>query len=86
MHKILGVKYVKGYSLEIIFENQISKQVDFSERINEGGIFEPLREVKYFQQVILNKECHCIEWPNGADVCPDTLFEQGQLSVASNGA
>jgi hypothetical protein len=38
------------------------------------GIFAPLLDESFFQQVSVDPELGTIVWPNGADVCPATLF------------
>ena len=42
-----------------------------------GEIFEPLRDRRLFQQVHVNPETNTIEWPNGADLAPEFLYEIG---------
>jgi len=39
-------------------------------------MFEPLRDVDYFAQAIVNDELGTITWPNGADLAPDVLHAQ----------
>jgi len=45
---------------------------------HSGGVgFEPLRDPEVFAQVRVNSETGTIEWPNGADLAPEFLYEQG---------
>ncbi|MCI0698730.1 DUF2442 domain-containing protein [candidate division KSB1 bacterium] len=51
--------------------------MDWSEKLakaRRGGIFEPLKDPDYFSRVELWEGT--IRWPNGADVCPDVLYER----------
>jgi hypothetical protein len=41
-----------------------------------GGVFEPLDDPAYFQQVRLSAGGGTIEWPNGVDLCPDVLYSK----------
>ena len=38
------------------------------------GVFLPLLDAAYFNQVAINRDLGTIVWPNGADVCPDMLY------------
>jgi hypothetical protein len=46
-----------------------------------GPMFEPLCDVNYFAQVVVDEELGTIVWPNGADLAPDVLHEQA-MSLA----
>jgi len=50
--------------------------MDLSEELH-GQVFEPLRDLEVFAQVKINPETGTIEWPNGADLAPEFLLEQG---------
>ena len=39
-----------------------------------GSLFRPLEDPKFFRQVKLNPEIRTIQWPNGADFDPETLY------------
>jgi hypothetical protein len=45
----------------------------------EGPIFEPLWEVGFFRQVIVDPVCGTVVWPNGADLAPEALHELSAL-------
>lgn len=73
LHSIYDVKVVGDHTLQLTFEDGSCKTVDLS-GFWEGELFGPLRDPEYFRQVRLNEECHVIEWPNGADFDPETLY------------
>lgn len=75
--KITMVKALEPYKLEVKFSNGTIKQIDLVS-ILYGGLFEPLRNPELFMQVRLNKEVATIEWPNGADFDPETLYNWDQ--------
>jgi hypothetical protein len=71
------VKYLSDYRPLLGFENGTRRCVDLWPHL-EGEVFEPLRDLDYFQQVRLNTEIDTITWPNDADFSPDFLYEIGQ--------
>lgn len=77
--RILDVEYLEGYKLKILFSDKITKIVDLTEKLkNAKGIFSPLKDPEYFKQVSVDDCCASICWPNGADICPDVLYEMGK--------
>ena len=71
------LEYLEAYKLRLTFNNQVTQDIDLSTEIY-GEIFEPLKDIEYFQQVGLNPETKTIEWPNGADFAPEFLYQLGQ--------
>lgn len=72
------VKYVKGYILQVTFNNGVVKLVDLQHELN-GEVFEPLKQIEMFRQVMVNPDTKTIEWANGADFAPEFLDEIGQI-------
>jgi hypothetical protein len=73
IHYIHDVKVVGDHALELTFEDGLRKVVDLSGTF-WGSLFSPLEDPNFFRQVSLNREVRTIEWPNGADFDPDTLY------------
>ena len=74
MNDIVRITCKEGYIYHIIFDNGISGDVDFSEYLSTGPIFEPLRELAFFRKASI--EGGTISWPNGADIAPETLYDK----------
>lgn len=71
--KIHKVKVLKPYSVEVSFNDGKVKKINL-EPVLHGSVFGPLRNPELFREVKINKEVHTIEWPNGADFHPETLY------------
>lgn len=61
--------------LELTFADGLHSIVDMDHVIRDyTGVFAPLLDPGYFDQVRVDIELGTIVWPNGADVCPDVLY------------
>jgi hypothetical protein len=69
MH-VIDAKYTEGHRVQVSFNDGTSAEIDLSGSL-EGPIFEPLRDVKYFQSFSIVG--HTLAWPNGADFAPEYL-------------
>lgn len=75
MHWINQVKYLDHYKLELTFNNNEKKVVNLEYLVNQpDNMFSPLKDVEYFKRVFLDDGPYTICWPNGADICPDVLY------------
>jgi len=74
---IVDAKYVKDYQVWLRFNDNTEKIIDFKNKIlsEKRAVFTPLKNIEYFKQVFLNRESDTIQWPNGADIAPETLYE-----------
>ncbi len=74
---VTSVTHLKEYQLRLTFSNGVTKDVDLQAELY-GEVFEPLQDVEFFKQVAVNPETNTIEWPNGADLAPEFLYEIGR--------
>jgi len=80
MADVIEVRYVRNHTLWLRFDDGTQGEVDIS-RSFKGPVFEPLRDIEYFKQVIVSSDLGTIVWPNGADIAPETLYERVQVAV-----
>jgi hypothetical protein len=75
MHWLTNVKYIENYFLELEFNDGTIKKINFDKFIGGNGVFQPLKNIDYFKTVKIDDAGNTICWDNGADFCPDTLYE-----------
>lgn len=76
--RIKNVEYIGDYKLKLLFSDEKTKIVDFTDWINEGTTYLlPLKNIQYFKKVKMDEFNYTICWPNGADFSPDILYEMG---------
>lgn len=77
LRRVVNVRCLGGYRLEISFSNKVSGETDLHDLIiGKGGVMSPLADPAFFSQVRVNTEAGTIEWPNLVDFCPDVLYER----------
>lgn len=74
LHDILYVKPLGDYCLLIRFEDGMEGQINVADLIEFRGVFAPLQEQAYFEQVRVEPDLGTIVWPNGADLDPVVLY------------
>jgi len=77
---ITDSRYVAGHTVWLRFSDGSEGEVDLSNELY-GPIFEPLRNIELFRQVVLHPELRTLVWPNGADFAPE--FLRSSLRVAA---
>ena len=76
LSEVVSIEYRQGHVYHVAFDDGLEGDVDFSEYVGRGPIFEPLGDLAFFQQARI--EGGTISWPNGADIAPETLYEKVQ--------
>jgi len=74
LNEVTEIKYAGGYRYYVVFDDGASGEVDFSEYLARGPVFEPLRDMDFFKSARI--EGGTIAWPNGADIAPESLYEK----------
>jgi hypothetical protein len=78
MIEVTGVRVLELYVLHVSFNDGTCRRVDLSETL-WGPMFEPLRDPELFMAARFDEELGTVTWPNGADLAPEFLYEQGQV-------
>ncbi len=78
MNKVVSVKPLVNYILEVKFNNNETRFFDVKPYL-EFGIFKELKDENYFKNVGL--QLGSIAWENGQDFSPETLYIKGLASA-----
>ena len=75
MVRIRSVLPLDGLRVRLGFTDGTERTVDLEPYLR-GPVFEPLRQdPDFFRSVRIDEELGTVVWPNGADLCPDVLYE-----------
>lgn len=77
---VIRAEYLGGYMIKLTFNDGVEQSIDFAQWL-EGPMFQPLKDVEYFQRFFL--EGGTVTWPNGADIAPETLYERAKSVEAA---
>lgn len=72
--QVESVELLGGHRVRIAFDDGLTGQLDLSDYLTYGPVFEPLKEEAFFKQVRI--EGGTLAWPNGADIAPERLYER----------
>nr|VFJ42680.1 MAG: Protein of unknown function (DUF2442) [Candidatus Kentron sp. FW] len=72
LNDVTAIGYRGDYVYHIAFDDGVSRNVDFSEYLDSGPVFEPLKDPDFFREATM--EGGTIAWPSGADIAPEALY------------
>lgn len=78
LNDVRAIEHKGGRVFRITFDDGLEGEVDFSEYLDKGPVFEPLRDESFFRKAFIAGGT--IAWPNGADIAPETLYEKVERS------
>lgn len=70
-----------GYKVHFRFADGLAADIDLSYLVGRGEVFEPLRDIEFFRRLRIHECGDTIEWPNEADIAPETLYDHVQRAV-----
>lgn len=79
--KLIDATPLEGYTVHLEFADGLAADVDLTYLVGRGPVFEPLRDIEYFRQLRIEEFGTTIEWPNEADIAPETLYDHVQRAV-----
>ena len=74
LHQIISFKHIAPYTLRITFEDKSEQTIDFKPVLG-GELYGPLLDESLFKTVRIEPHFHTLEWYNGADFNPNTLYD-----------
>jgi hypothetical protein len=74
-YDVIEARAVRDHVVWLRFQDGSEGEVDLSSALY-GPVFEPLRDVAYFQTFKIDANFKTLTWPNGADFAPEFLHEQ----------
>lgn len=77
---IVSFRIIENYTLEITFKDGTVQVINFEPVIGKGWMV-PLKQLDYFNQVILNDGGN-LEWPEGQDFNPEALYNWPEFEQA----
>jgi hypothetical protein len=77
---IVEAEYRGDFRIHLRFSDGSAGTVDFSPWLR-GPVFEPLRNPGFFQRFFVDGGT--VSWPNGADIAPETLYEEVRAQGAA---
>lgn len=72
---------LEDYEVHLRFADGLAGDVDLSYLVGCGPVFEPLRDIEFFRRLRIDESSVTIEWPNEADIAPETLYDHVQRAV-----
>lgn len=70
---VIEAEYRGDFRIHLRFSDGSAGTVDFAPWI-QGPVFEPLKDPGFFKRFFVDGGT--VSWPNGADIAPETLYEE----------
>ena len=74
IHDVVAAEYRGDYRIEVCFDDGKRGVVDFAKYLNQGGVFERLRDLGFFRRFSINQELGVLTWEGEVDIAPETLY------------
>ena len=74
MNRIIAAEPLPGCRLKVTFHDGV-EGVFAVEPERRGGVFLKLLDPRIFNEVVINPDFGCVEWPGGVDLCPDVMHQ-----------
>jgi hypothetical protein len=72
----IATEFIEDKKIRIKFADGKEGIVDFSTYIEADTVFERLADDSYFRRYRINPELRVLEWPDGVDIAPETLYHE----------
>jgi hypothetical protein len=74
MRKIIEVKILKDYEVELTYDNNKKVTIDFQKKIESSKIFRPLKNKDFFVKVSIAQNGRYLLWDDLIEFCADALW------------
>jgi hypothetical protein len=74
LRDVIAVQPLPDYHLRVTFDDGVEGIVNVCELVQFTGVFQPLQDASFFEQVKVNRELGIASWPNDADLDSDVLY------------
>ena len=71
---VVAVQPLPDHHLRVTFDDGVEGIVNVRELVQFTGVFQPLQDTSFFEQVTVNRELGTVSWPNDADFDSDVLY------------
>ena len=83
MHHVVAVAVRAGYRVHVAFDDGVAGEIDLSDLVGKG-VFAAWSDPVEFARVTVDRETRTLTWPNGIDLCPDTLYREVVRAVGGS--
>lgn len=76
--QVTRVQVIPPFGLEVEFNDKKIRRINLQPDLDShltGPVFDPLHDPAFFAQAYLDQEGGTVAWPNGADLAPESLYE-----------